>query len=150
MTAPGDFSSGDVLTAADMNALPGGIVDVSRTATGGSTSVGTTLVDLGPSITFTAQANRYYRALGMIAVFDRSTAGYLVMEIDLDGSSVQSAFAYSSGSGYYEHVTAFYVFSTTAASHTIKLRAKTNTGTATVYNGSIERVALVLEDMGPV
>lgn len=26
MTAPGGFSAGDVLTAADMNALPGGVV----------------------------------------------------------------------------------------------------------------------------
>jgi len=150
MTAPGDFSSNDVLTAADMNDLPAGIVDVSRTATGGTILVGTTTVDLGPSITFTAQANRYYRASGMVAVVDRNTAGWLVMEMNLDGAAVQNVYTYSNGSGYYGHIAGFYVFSTTAGSHTIKLRGFTNTGTATVFNGSAERVSLVLEDMGPV
>jgi len=50
MTAPGDFSSGDVLTAADMNDLPAGILGFNENTS--SVSLSTSPANL-TSVTFT-------------------------------------------------------------------------------------------------
>jgi len=60
MTAPGGFTAGDVLSAADMNALPGGVKAraVITAPQGGITTV----ADItGLTVTWTATANRLYR-----------------------------------------------------------------------------------------
>ena len=57
MTIPGGFTAGDVLTAADLNLLPGAVMGyASVTADQGSI---TTVADLNSlSVTFTAVVNR--------------------------------------------------------------------------------------------
>jgi hypothetical protein len=60
MTQPGGFTAGDVLTAADMNLLPAGVVaQVKRTSSQADVAAGADLTGL--SVTFTGVAGRLYR-----------------------------------------------------------------------------------------
>jgi hypothetical protein len=67
-TSPGGFTAGDVLAAADMNALPGGFIAQ------GQATANQTLTGAGPhditncSVTFTAVANRRYKISGLVQV----------------------------------------------------------------------------------
>lgn len=62
MTGPGGFSSGDVLTAAEMNALPAGLVGMQTATTGFSTSAThTTYQDNGMTLTISEVNGRVYR-----------------------------------------------------------------------------------------
>jgi hypothetical protein len=54
MTAPGDFSSGDVLTAADMNALNVGLI---ATSAGADATITTTTTDIA-NVSFTLATSR--------------------------------------------------------------------------------------------
>lgn len=55
MAAPGTFTAGQVLTAAEMNALPGGVVALATTAVG---TVGGANPQQVATVTFTHTANR--------------------------------------------------------------------------------------------
>jgi hypothetical protein len=67
-TSPGGFTAGDVLAAADMNALPGGVVAISEgTSNQNINANGPT--DLNNcSVTFTAVAGRRYKITGQVGV----------------------------------------------------------------------------------
>lgn len=78
MTAPGNFSSGDVLTAADMNGLPGGVV-----AQGSNTTPAnlTTSFQTYVSVTFTGVAGRRYLAVASIGAYDFNNSGTFEAQI---------------------------------------------------------------------
>jgi len=78
MTAPGNFSSGDVLTAADMNGLPGGVVAQGRNTTPANL---TTSFQTYVSVTFTGVAGRRYLAVASIGAYDFNNSGTFEAQI---------------------------------------------------------------------
>ncbi len=148
MTAPGDFSSGDVLTADDMNGLPAGIV----TATSGGTSgagyvsltsdsyMDTTLSDVsGMTVTFTAVSGRLYRAH-----FDGLIEHNANVFINVDGSNVQRV---QNSSGGFVSCAGDAIF-TASGSIVVKLQQQATTGTARIEAATGRPANLVIEDIG--
>jgi len=93
MTAPGDYTAGDVLQASDMNGLPAGIVGDSSTTTG-YTLTGT-LADIpGLSFTFNAVSGRLYRFLFYVGSTENAAVGtYRInLKMDLNGTEIQNGY----------------------------------------------------------
>lgn len=149
MAAPGSFTAGQVLTAAEMNALPGGIV----TATSGGTSGAgyvllnadftfTTEVDVtGMTVTFTGVAGRLYRA-----AFDGLLEDQVNVFLNVAGSNVQriqnaaTNFVSCYGS----------IIFTATGSTVVKVRASSNDGTTNrIEAASFRPAVFVVEDIGP-
>jgi len=78
MTAPGDFSSGAVLTAADMNDLPGAVMGYNRNASPPNL---TTSEQTLATVTFTAVAGRLYLLAGNALCFGFNAAGVFIMRL---------------------------------------------------------------------
>jgi len=85
MTAPGDFSSGNVLTAADMNGLPGGVMGYARNT---SPPALTTSEQDYATVTFTAVSGRLYFVTGALLATTFNAAGVLGIRLLRDGNRI--------------------------------------------------------------
>lgn len=145
-----DFSSGAVLTAAQQNRFPRGVMAYSTKTTDYAAT--TTMADIGLSATFTAVANRYYKYTFAVYATDSSAASFIYTTIT-DSSNVVKGDNYtvSLGAGRYLGYTFSYVSTESAGSVTRKVRANVGAGTATLYAGSghANYIYLLVEDIGP-
>jgi hypothetical protein len=145
-----DFSAGAVLTAAQQNRFPRGIVALSTVTT--SVAAYTTEMTR-TSLTFTAVANRYYKisyieqsvqnsvGAGTESFYIRPTT---VATAALATGSLTQAASYQGQS----HVVAITTFS--AGSQTIYARAVTNSGSGmTLVASATVPAYLIVEDLGP-
>jgi hypothetical protein len=132
MTINTTFTSGEVLTAAQMNNLPFGVAGyVSLTSL--SQSGITTATDItGATITFTAVANRPY------AIFSHGyhnttannvTVGVLLKE---GATTLDQSYGAALVGGTGTTITGFAIRTFTAGSHTLKLQAVLANGTGTI------------------
>lgn len=146
MTALGDFTAGDVLTATDMNALPAGVLGHAyRTSAYTLTS---SLADVGLSITFAAQAGRLYKAeficLNAMGVVSGSRAQ---IRFILDATTI--AIGYQGQVNYGQVMVMTRLFETTTASHTIKVQAYYDVGSGgEFYADANTPMQFVLQDIG--
>ena len=152
------FVTGEVLTAADMNALPFGLV---ATTSGGTNSLGyktglaAQTVNAGvtadvtnSSMTFTGITGRLYEYLAVGEASSTSASGLATMLIT-DGSNtvLQRAYINITNSGGVSHFAIRYVFTSTSST-TIKMRLTSTTGNTTIYQAS-SLGAITLADIGP-
>lgn len=138
MTAPGNFTAGDVLQAADMNALPAGIVDYKLLTTDFYYS---TIADVtGMSITFTADPNRFYR-LSFEALLQGSSQFYILV----DASFVQRG---QNASSVFIHTYASVVVTGLSGSTVVKVQAQSNGGTLRLECDNDRPGVLLVEDIG--
>lgn len=153
MAAPGSFTAGAVLTAAEMNALPGGeIVRVSSTTNG--TADTTEDIQL-TTASFTAVAGRLYR----ITYYEpalQTPAGagnYTFMRIRLtnaSGTMYRQAQVQNSGATQVANTCiAVAVNTLTAGSTVIVGTAISNTGTINLFRAADNPAFLLVEDIGP-
>lgn len=144
------FTSGNVLTAAQMNNLPFGVVGyVSRTA--GNITVNT-LADLtGMSVTFTAVANRIYKATWLVNG-DKNASGrdstniYFTTSANVVVADISLITMGSTNVGL--NFSASCVFTASAGSVTYKLRGKSFSGDLVVYGTANAPCVLIIEDIG--
>lgn len=152
------FTTGQILTAANMNALPWGLLATTSGGTNSlsykngignfSTTAGTTADVTGCSITFTGISGRLYRyqASGQA---DSTSASGISEVLVTDGSNVVKQRSYvnatnTAGAGSF---IVTYIF-TASGSTTLKLRLKAITGTCGIFAADSQG-GIVIEDIGP-
>ena len=116
-------------------------------ATKTTTGITTTLADVGLSVTFTAQANRYYKYTFYTYASNSTSVGTMETYITDSSNNIKGYLnLYVPGGGYYtfQHLT--YISTETAGSVTRKVRAKCQTGSGTLY----DPMYLFVEDIGAV
>ena len=143
------FTTGAVLTAAQMNRLPWGVMaQIVRVS--GDITIGTSGTDItGMSVTFTAVAGRLYRASWGASARKETAAGYTQISFT---DSANALYGYSIGytvSGNYVNLSGVSVIAgLTAGSKTFKLRGVSENNTTTFFANSNAPLQLIIEDMG--
>ena len=158
MPANTTFVSGAILTAAQMNNLPWGIVDATA---GGTSSRGfvnrttsqtltTTETDVtSATVTFTAVTGRLYRVYFSVRASNGGTAQNVYFRIT-NGSNVGVCnTATSLGVSGESQVNGFALITGLTGSQTYKLRAFTQLATATLTGDANTPISFVVEDVGP-
>ena len=151
--SPNDtFTSGQVLTAQECNNFPFGVVALATNTTASQAGI-TGVTDLtGMSVTFTAIANRYYKA--SYHVYGIPTVTNACFSVNLqEGATIKQVGNTNGGVATIgTTLTAIYVGTFSAGSHTLKLTGQLTGGSS----GSIKFEAasvlpwiLVIEDIGP-
>ena len=142
-----DFSSGAVLTAAQQNRFPRGVMGYAEATANylNFTAIATVL-----TVTFTAVANRYYRiTYHEPQLFSNGAATNITMTIANATTALQQSLT-TGTTTYGTQGTAITVETFTAGSITINARL-TNTGgtNASAGRGATYPAILVVEDIGP-
>ena len=142
-----DFSSGAVLTAAQQNRFPRGVMGYAEATANylNFTAIATVL-----TVTFTAVANRYYRiTYHEPQLFSNGAATNITMTIANATTALQQSVT-TGNTAYGQQGTAITVETFTAGSITINARL-TNTGgiNASAGRGATYPAILVVEDIGP-
>ena len=148
-----DFTTGAVLTAAQQNRFPRGVMAYGE-ATGDFGITTTEAVSI-TAVTFTAVANRYYKityfepALGAPA----GAGNFSQTRIRLNNATgTQYALGQYQASGATASsvsITTMAIETFSAGSVTIAATAVCNTGTATAFRGATLPAFLLIEDIGP-
>jgi hypothetical protein len=149
MAANTTFTTGAVLTAAQMNNLPWGVVAYgARTA--GNVTLGPTQADItGMSVTFTAVAGRLYRANWSVNIQKQTSAGWTEAFFTDSANVVYGiAIGYSVAGNYANLSGSTYITGLTAGSKTFKLRLEVESNTAVVIAVSAAPCVMIIEDMG--
>jgi hypothetical protein len=144
-------TAGDVLTAANVNLLPRGYIGVSSTTTATNSGVSGSLGDVGPTITFTALANRYYRISVLVSRASTAVDNAAVVVLATGAGVTLSTIATTtilSTAGV--QVSGYYVGTFAAGSQTVKLRASANTATAISFQNASSPSYMIVEDIGGV
>ena len=143
-----DFSSGAVLTAAQQNRFPRGVMAYNQSTTS-DTSITSEEVQITGS-SFTAVANRYYK----ITYFEPnlvSGTGYFTFQIrqtNISGTIVQQ-FYLQSGTAQDRFAHGVWIGTLTAGSQNFVATASMSAGTGTLSRGSARVAFLLVEDIGP-
>jgi hypothetical protein len=144
-----DFSTGQVLTAAQQNNFPRGVMGYAKSTVDATISTGAADIT-AMTTTFTAVANRLYRATfeGFYSMSANSQNQFFFT----NGSNVQEDMTFQdTANGQFTTICFQYIFTATAGSKTLKVRALTSAGTMTIYGatGASRSYSLVVEDLGP-
>ena len=142
-----DFSSGAVLTAAQQNRFPRGVMSYTTRITS-STGITTTAVQI-TGTSFTAVANRYYKITYYEPVIANTTTADVILSIlngatQLQGNVIQANASFAN-SGTCQIVTTFTAGSVTLTGN---LRSPTS-GSTTATRSSTLIAFLLVEDIGP-
>ena len=145
-----DFSSGAVLTAAQQNRFPRGVMGTAARTAGNLTAT-TTVSDLtGMSITFTAVANRLYRASWGANAVKETTGGYTQLTFADSANTVYGySIVYVVAGGYINLSGVSLISGLTAGSKTFKLRAIAENNTSTILASATAPLQFIIEDIGP-
>jgi len=148
-----DFTSGAVLTAAQQNRFPRGVMGaVYRTA--GNVTVTTTQADItGMTTTFTAVASRTYKATWTVTGLKDTSNGWAAAYLanssnTIFGAVYQTCFIVAGG-GYFNLSGITYFSNLTAGSQTLKLRCQVENTGATILASGTNPCVLMIEDCGP-
>lgn len=141
-----NFVANAVLTAAQANRWPRGIMALASRNT--NFAPDTTISDFA-SVTFTAEANRYYKYSLFIPGADSSAELLVTILLTNAANADVNAFSQSiRGPGLLDTFTCVTVRTETAGSITRKIRMETSTGNASMCSaGSIGY--FLVEDIGP-
>lgn len=148
MTAPGDFTSGDVLTAADMNGLPAGCVGYDLVTA--NVSLSTTPVT-SHSVTYTRDGSRLYVAVFCALLEGNSVAGG-EYRFDVKQAGVRRFAGRYDTTGTNQQVaqTVHVILAPTASgSETVTVDGSMSTGTGYFVAAQTNRSSLLIYDMGP-
>jgi hypothetical protein len=147
MPANTTFVSGAILTAAQMNNLPWGVVGYASKATG---QVVTTEADIASlSVTWTAVAGRVYKFTAQLNQ-QSATGGDVTIYLNDGSTNVSEAIGKLAATDRQSNGFTFYITGITAGSKTYKLRY--TAANATTIFGADVRASLasqfIVEDMG--
>lgn len=142
------FTSGQILTAAQMNNLPWGIAgSVARTLA--VSAITSTVADItGVSVTFTAVSTRVYKFTFAITGQKQTSDGWTAIQltdsanvqyIEIDNNAPANGYWNCSGATYKTGLT---------GSVTVKLRGLCQSNTSTITVGANAPIILIVEDIG--
>ncbi len=141
------FSTGAVLTAAQMNNLPWGIAGKSTLALN---KAYTTIVDSGLTVTWTANSTRQYK-LSFYGNIDQTAAATVQFFITDSAGVAIGEIAEKFSAASFQGITSFALLTGVTGSQTYKVRMQCSAGTGTLF-GQDTRTALaavfVVEDIG--
>ena len=143
------FTSGQILTAAQMNNLPWGLAGSSILV---NDKAYTTIEDSGLTVTWTADSTRLYK-LSFYGVVDQTVAALVQYYITNSANTALTEITTKTKtSSEIFTLSAFGLVTGLSGSVTYKVRMETNAGTGTLFGGNT-RVALaarlLVEDIGP-
>lgn len=139
--------AGEVLTAANVNKLPGGWLGYAE-VTANQTGI-TTEVDLtGLTVTVTVGTSRRIRVTGEVLIQTSATGLLAFLYIHADGSQVQKRVIVPGVAASSEMLHAEVILTPSAGSHTYKLRAASG-GTAVLEASATVPSFILVEDLGP-
>jgi len=148
MPANTDFTAGQVLTAAQQNNFPRGLMG-SVTRTTSVTALGTAVADItGMSITFTAVTGRNYKATWTISGTKVSTSGYTDIAFTTSGNVQVGGVTNYAVAGNFWNCSGSAIFTASSGSVTYKLRgaAENNTSAPSATAGT--PIYFMIEDIG--
>jgi hypothetical protein len=146
------FTAGSILTAAQMNRLPWGIVGYAERTSTVTVNTGTSDIT-GCSVTFTANATRYYRITAATLMNSNHGASQDIdFRIAVDGTAQRvfgnTLFA-NPGPGDRMQFCTSYITTLTAGSRTIKLQGSFSGGASNTFDASATNPSFILiEDIG--
>jgi hypothetical protein len=146
-----NFTSGQILTAAQQNNFPRGLMGyVVRTT--GNISLTTTLTDVtGASVAFTAVANRGYKVSFSALVGKTGSNGQVDVTLaDGSNNALQNLFIDVPNGEFQIFTFDFLVTTLTAGAQTLKIRAKLSTAGGTLYAAGGNNYSYTVEDVGPI
>lgn len=119
--------------------------------TSGSYTVTTSIGDVtGMTVTFTAVANRLYKATWLVNVNKSTSTNYVELTFTDSANTLYAALDATISSNGYANLSGSTIMSgLSAGSKTFKLRAVTGSDTATIYGASFSPCVLLIEDVGP-
>ena len=149
MTAPGDFSSGDVLTAADMNDLPAGVVTIAYNASS-TQSFGTTPTDIATDSP-TLQTGRIYLISFTAYFYNNSVSGaQYTARVVVGATTTFQLSADTSSTTQRIPVSIQWPFSVASAgATTVAVQGYVSSGTGAITNGVAQELRYTLLDIGP-
>lgn len=140
--------SGEVLTAANVNKLPGGWIGYNQ-VTANQAGVGITATDLtGLTVTVTVGSSRRIRVSASVGIQQRTSAALPEVNI-YEGASRLQRFPVSVAAEQYEILNPSVVLTPTAGSHTYNLKLVTSTATVDMLAGADWPAFILVEDLGP-
>jgi len=149
MSRPGEFTAGDVLAAAEVNALPGGSYGYAQ-VTADQSGISTEADLTGLSVTVVLPASR--RILISGNVMAASSAGDVRSQVYIKESTTYLAASHmshpiSGGSGRQTHQP-MSVLTPSSGSHTYKLSALIDSGTMTAASSTTAPAFILVQDIG--
>lgn len=141
-----NFTAGNVLSAAQMNRFPRGVMNYYKGTA--DQTIGTTVTDVtGTTLTFTAEAGRLYRATFETFAYCTNASQNIIYMTD--NSNVQLDQVYLDiAANQFQTVCFQYLFTATAGSKTMKVRAQASAGTIKFYATTDRSYSFVIEDLG--
>lgn len=144
-----DFTSGQIYTAQQANNFPRGVMGYAKGSTARTmTTSPADITDM--TVTFTAVANRLYKATWSCFVLQTDALSRAIFDIVQGASTVintmQNTVPNNNG---YATITFSALFTATAGSTTIKINGSVTGGTATIQGGAVASHSLIIEDVGP-
>ena len=145
-----DFVSGQILTAAQQNNFPRGVMGRAVATTSQSFNTGSAVDFTSLSITFTAVANRYYKLSFSLPSVTGSASNRFVTVIR-DGANTELLAAYNEVTSLGYSICNYTTQTFTAGSKTVKLSAYRDSGSNAIqsFGGATSPMELTVEDMGP-
>jgi hypothetical protein len=147
------FVSGAILTAAQQNNFPRGVMAYS-VYTGGNQGLTTTLTDVnGATGTFTAVANRAYKVTFQVYGAKNVSAGAVSLELTNGAGTTTygSTGIYSANTGVGINFSMTGLVTTlTAGTQTLKMRAQTDVTTAAFFMSAGLPGVFIIEDIGGI
>jgi hypothetical protein len=142
------FVSGSILTAAQMTALPMGIVGYTKYQGGNQTLDSRTAVDItGMTSTFTAVSTRLYKVSYFVSARKNTTAGYTYINV-VQGATTINETGVTNVAGGFIILTGISFLSGLSGSQTVKLQAYNENASTTLYAIAGSPMWLSIEDVG--
>jgi hypothetical protein len=142
------FSTGAVLTAAQMNNLPWGVAGYVKRTSGNFTANTTTTDVTGLTVSWTAVSGRLYQVDFSVQTRKLGGTGFIEFIVANSANTVIYDFFDSVADNDYQSFSFSGVLTGLSGAQTIKIRALTGAGTATVYSSSGNPSSLIVKDIG--
>ena len=142
------FTSGAILTASQMNALPFGVVKAVKGTAGNQSLTGTTTDITGMTSTFTAISGRLYKVTFSGLFVKSSAAGDIDIFITDGSNNIIYDFFQTQPLSSYTVISFTGVLSGLSGSTTIKARVSVSAGAGTLFMTSSNPSTFIIEDIG--
>ena len=142
------FVSGSILTAAQMTALPMGIVGYTKYTGGNQTVDSRTAIDLtGLTLTFAAVSTRLYKVTFNVSARKNSSAGYSFVNV-VQGANTINEYGITNIAGGYNPFSGSVFLSGLSGSQTVKLQAYNENASTIFFFSAGSPGWLSVEDVG--
>lgn len=146
-----DFVAGAILTAAQQNSLPRGVLSFTELAANTQTNLSTTIATAITGASFTIPSTRQIQITGSLGLLDASSTNQTITQEIWDATSARYSNAIWVPSVTISAPVMTRAFVLTAGTYTFRLRATTSTGTNRTNSGgsALYTTFIMATDLGP-